>query len=298
MNSSRSSSRPHFTDGVALVWGKGKPRIPKVGNATPKRFASSSWRWQERLASLGIKRISRQTVRNILKEESIPPQPDRPTDRWDKFLRRHGESLWGCDFFTVRTITRRGIRQCYLLVFLNLKTREAIVSPATEYPNSKWVCRQATAFIDATASRSTKPSIVLHDRDTKFTRQFKDTLKNGHVRPTALPKVSPNLNGRTERFGGSLKRECLSKFIFFGKQHLDYVVSLYVDYYNEHRAHSARDNLPPIRIEPPELEKVRLKDIQVKSYVGGLISSSHTRPRDALQTPRRMSSCPPRDDRA
>ena len=185
------------------------------------------------LRKLGIKRISRQTVRNILKEESIPPQPDRPTDRWDKFLRRHGETLWGCDFFTVRTITRRGVRQCYLLVFLNLKTREAIVSPATEHPNSKWVSQQATAFIEATASRTSKPSIVLHDRDTKFTRQFKDTLKNAQVRPSALPKASPNLNGRTERFGGSLKRECLSKFIFFGKQHLDYVVSLYVDYYNE-----------------------------------------------------------------
>ena len=91
--------------------------------------------------------------------------------------------------------------------------------------------------------------------------------------PSALPKPSPNLNGRTERLGGSLKRECLSQFIFFDQQHLDYVISLCVDDYNQRRAHSARDNLPPIRIKLPEQDKVSLEDIQAKSYVGGLISS-------------------------
>ncbi len=117
------------------------------------------------MRKLGIKRISRQTVRNILMEEGIPPQPDRPSDTWDNFLRRHGETLWGCDFFTTRAITRKGIQQLYLLVFLNLKTREAIVSPATAHPNSKWVCRQAEAFLEATNQRAAKPDIVLHDRD-------------------------------------------------------------------------------------------------------------------------------------
>ena len=56
-------------------------------------------------------------------------------------------------------------------------------------------------------------------------------------------------------------------------RHLDYVVSTYLDYYNHHRAHAAREHLPPIRTEPPELETIRLEDIRVKSHVAGLISS-------------------------
>ena len=39
----------------------------------------------------------------------------------------------------------------------------------------------------------------MHDRDTKFTSDFVKTLKDGGVRNNALPKASPNLNGRAER---------------------------------------------------------------------------------------------------
>ncbi len=52
------------------------------------------------LRKLGIKNISRQTVRNILKEHGIEPGPDRTSDSWTEFLNRHGETLWGCDFFS------------------------------------------------------------------------------------------------------------------------------------------------------------------------------------------------------
>ena len=72
------------------------------------------------LRKLGIKGISRQTVRNILKEEGIQPGPDRTSEPWDNFIRRHGETLYGCDFFSVKTITARGIRDLYVLVFLCL----------------------------------------------------------------------------------------------------------------------------------------------------------------------------------
>jgi hypothetical protein len=45
--------------------------------------------------------------------------------------------------------------------------------------------------------------------------------------------------------------ECLRKFIVFGKQHLDH--------------------LPPVRQEPDEIVSLRLNQIEVKSYVGGLV---------------------------
>lgn len=126
------------------------------------------------LRKLGVKKISRQTVRNILKEEGIEPGPDRTSDSWTNFLERHKETLWGCDFFSVRTVTAKGLRELYLLVFLNMETREVYVSPSTEHPNSEWVCEQTQLFIDCTKNRAEKkPDIIMHDRDTKFTRPLR-----------------------------------------------------------------------------------------------------------------------------
>lgn len=225
------------------------------------------------MRKLGIKKISRQTVRNILKEEGIEPGPDRTSDTWDEFIKRHGATLWGCDFFSVKAVTAKGIQTLFMLAFLNLKTREAIVSKSTVHPDSAWVVKQTEAFLDQTRNREEKPSIILHDLDTKFTKEFTAKLKEKGVRTNPLPKASPNLNGRCERFIETIKLEGLRNFIIFGKRHLDYLVIEFCDYYNKHRAHMERDHLPPIREEPTEVVSLKMEQIEVISYVGGLVKS-------------------------
>ncbi len=61
------------------------------------------------MRKLGINQISRQTVRNIPKEEGIGPAPDRTSDKWSNFLERHKNTLWATDFFSVKSITAHGI---------------------------------------------------------------------------------------------------------------------------------------------------------------------------------------------
>jgi hypothetical protein len=85
------------------------------------------------------------------------------------------------------------------------------------------------------------------------------------------------LNGRTERIIGQIKSECLSKFILFGRKHLDHIVSEYVAYFNTQRSHSARSNLPPLAKPPEEVSLLRMDQIEVNSYVGGLIKSFERR---------------------
>ena len=127
--------------------GKSKAKNPKGGQRKPReirelviQIAKTTGFGYTRiigeLRKMGIKKISRQTVRNILKEEGIEPGPDRKSDCWEEFIKRHAETLWACDFFSVKTVTTRGLREMYVLVFLCLETREVIVSPATEHPNS------------------------------------------------------------------------------------------------------------------------------------------------------------------
>lgn len=143
-------------------------------------------------------------MRNILKEEGIEPGPNRKNDCWDNFVKRHAETLWAVDFFSVMTVTLKGLRDMYLMVWLCLETREVIVSESTEYPNSAWVVEQTNEFLEQTLDREKVPSIVMHDRDTKFTKEFTQTLEGWGVRTNKLPITSPNLNGRDERFGRTL----------------------------------------------------------------------------------------------
>ncbi len=225
------------------------------------------------LRKLGIKQISRQTVRNILKEEGIKPGPDRTSDKWSNFLERHKNTLWATDFFSVKSVTARGIQELYLMVFLCMESREVIVSTSTRRPNSKWVVQQTEAFIEQTANRTEKPAIVMHDRDTKFTKEFVATLKAKGIRTNALPVASPNLNGRVERFIQTIKHECLFRFILFGRRHLDHVVGEWVSYYNTIRSHTERKHLPPIQVVPEDMAIIERKKLVVRSHVGGLVKS-------------------------
>ena len=63
-------------------------------------------------------------------------------------------------------------------------------------------------FIERTKDRTEKPDIVMHDKDTKFTKEFVATLKAKGIRTNALPVASPNLNGRCERVIQSLNKVC------------------------------------------------------------------------------------------
>jgi hypothetical protein len=49
------------------------------------------------LKKLGIRSISKNTVKRILKEAGLDPGPQRGEGTWDEFLKQHAASLWQCD---------------------------------------------------------------------------------------------------------------------------------------------------------------------------------------------------------
>lgn len=98
---------------------------------------------------------------------------------------------------------KKGLQELYVMVWLCMTTRELIVSPCTAHPNSAWVAEQTESFLEQTSCRNEKPAIVMHDRDTKFTQEFINKLKQKGVQHNALPQASPNLNGRCERVHSS-----------------------------------------------------------------------------------------------
>ena len=114
-------------------------------------------------------------------------------------------TLWQCDFLSIRSLTTKGIRDLYLLVFLHVESRRVFVSPATFHPNKGWACDQAKAFADHAEESGLGADIVMHDRDGKFMAEFDATLKDAGLRVQKAAYRSPNTVAFVERFNQTLR---------------------------------------------------------------------------------------------
>lgn len=187
------------------------------------------------LKKLGIHSISRSSIKNILKANGLDPSPKRGVGTWDEFIKIHAATLWQCDFISVKTLTPKGFRDLFVLVFLHVETRRVYIPPATYNPNEAWVCEQAKAFLKHAKKAKLGVEILMHDRDGKFTAKFDATLKEAGAKVQKSPYRSPNTLAYVERFNQTLRQELVDHFIVFGERHLNHLCSVFVDYYHRHR---------------------------------------------------------------
>jgi putative transposase len=192
------------------------------------------------LKKLTSYKISRNTVKNILIRNKLPIKPT--PEHWKRFIARHWNTLWACDFFTKRVLTLGGFVDYYVLFFIHVSTRRVRVAGMTHCPDKAWMAQQARNLSMHFEDCGHKPSVIIHDRDIKFTSQFRSILESDNILTKRLPVRSPNLNAHAERWIQSIKSECLGKFVVFGEDHLRYLVKEYTDYYNSVRPHQGLDN--------------------------------------------------------
>jgi putative transposase len=232
------------------------------------------------LKKLGIQSISRNTVKRVLLANGLDPGPQRGVGTWDEFLKIHAATLWQCDFFTVRSFTPKGVRDLFVLVFLHLESRRVFVTPATYHPNEAWVCEQARAFVRHARREKLGADIVMHDRDSKFSAAFDAELRAAGLRVQKSSFRSPNTVAFVERFIQTIQQECLDYFIVFGERHLNYLCTVFVDYYHRLRPHQAKDNdlllarkprrqKKPTRAPPDEV--VSLSEVRCEQRLGGVL---------------------------
>jgi transposase InsO family protein len=81
------------------------------------------------------------------------------------------------------------------------------------------------------------------------------------------------MNAFAERFIGTLKRECLDRFIVLGTRHFDYLVRVLAQHYNAERPHAAIGNRPPAGPAPPPTRAVPSSPLRVvcEERLGGVI---------------------------
>ncbi|VTU02510.1 Integrase catalytic region OS=Rhodopirellula sallentina SM41 GN=RSSM_03231 PE=4 SV=1 [Gemmataceae bacterium] len=146
------------------------------------------------LRKLGVRGVSRTTVKTILKDAGLDPSPERVLGTWDTFVRRHAVTLWASDFLTVRTTTLGGLVDLYLLCFIHVGTRRAFVAGISANPTRWWVTQQARNASMQMGEWGLPATHVLIDHDTKYTAVFDAVLA---AEGCGVKRVGPRLGPRT-----------------------------------------------------------------------------------------------------
>ena len=227
------------------------------------------------LRKLTNRKVSRQTVVNIMRANGLDPGPKRGEKTWDEFIRIHAQTLWQCDFFTKQIWTLKGLRDFYALAFLHVGSRKVFVSPATDHPNADWVVAQAESFCRHVESEGAHADLVFHDSDTKLCQAFDGVLKAQGLRVRRLRPLSPNLNAFIERWIQSIQHECLNHFIVLGERHLNHLISQYVEHYHTERPHRGLDigNELLVPMKPPDDNVPSPDKLVCHERLGGLLKS-------------------------
>jgi transposase InsO family protein len=214
-------------------------------------------------------RIAASTVWSILQQSGIEPAPRRSSETWREFLRAQASGIVACDFFTVDTVL---FRRLYVLVFIELATRQVYLAGITANPTGEWATQQARNIIATFVERTEPIRFLIHDRDSKFTAGFDEVFRSEGIRTIRTPVRAPRANAFVERWIGTVRRECLDRILIVNRRHLERVLPAYIRHYNEHRPHRSLHQRPPIEEPPPGSETdVALDYVRRRDLLGGLI---------------------------
>lgn len=225
-----------------------------------------------RLKTLGFE-ANAETVQNVLERNGIPPSPDRKNSlTWKEFLEIHWDTLSATDFFTWETLRPFGLVTYYVLFFIRLKDRKVHIAGITTNPNENWMRQMARNLTDPETGFLPHKSLLLHDRDDKYTAHFCRLLNEAGVKTVKLPAESPNLNAFAERFVRSIKEQCLSRLIVTSEEFLRKAVKNYVEFYHHGRAHQGIGNVIPFPRAADNVGSLEGKIVK-KSRLGNLLNS-------------------------
>ena len=189
---------------------------------------------EERIANelklkFGI-RVSPRTVEKYLRDGPVRT-PD-PKQRWLTFVHNHAKVIVACDFFVVVTAP---FCTLYVFVIMELCTRRILHHNVTAHPTAEWTLQQFREALPGAHPYR----YVIHDRDSIFSKGLDKGVTDLGVRVLRTPVRAPKANSVCERFGGTLRRECLDFLIPLNERHLKMTLKEWGLHYNRGRPHSS-----------------------------------------------------------
>ena len=252
----------------------GRPGIMTAISSLIVRMATENPRWgytriQGALKNLGHD-VARNTVAKVLKDNGIPPAPDRPSS-WRTFLRAHWGAIAGADFFTSEVWTPRGLVTYYTLFVIDLRSRRVHVAGSTPAPDAGFMAQAARRLTDAVDGFLAGHRVLICDRDRKWTDGFRRIVQDAGVRIVLTPIQAPNANAHAERFVRSIRGECLERLILFGERRLLRALDEFVAHYHGERNHQGLGN----ELIAPETHPAHGTHVRCRERLGGLLRYYH-----------------------
>src|SRR6266542_1541407 len=247
----------------------GRPPLESSLRTLILRLAHENPHWGYRrivgeLKGVGIA-VSATSVRKVLLEAGLAPAPERGPSSWRDFLRAQAASMIACDMMTVETAF---LQRIYVLFFISLANRRIEYIACTTNPDGAWVTQQARNLLMEFGEQQ-RFRFLIHDRDSKFSHAFDEVFRSEGMRVIRTPIQAPNANAYAERWVRTVRADCLDRILILGRRHLEHVLRLYRQHYNEHRPHRARRLLPPDGGDPAPLNTVPC--LHRRDLLGGLI---------------------------
>jgi len=265
----------------------GRPRLTRSLRELIIRLAKENAGWGVRRIVGELKKLAlkagRSTVRRVLVDEKIMPDPDRRAPAgvqtpWRKFIAIHMNVMVACDFFCKTVWTPLGRHVAYVLTFVHLGSRKVFVTPSTFNPTDEWMRQQARNASMWAEDEGIDVRFLLHDHDSKFTQGFDEHFRRDDGGPVLTPIAAPIANCYAESWIAHLKAECLNLLFCFSLRQLDHVCQIYAEYHNEYRPHQALGNRPLNASEPPPHEDhVEPRTVGRHRLLGGLLNHYYRR---------------------
>ena len=191
---------------------------------------------------LGLQ-LSATSVRRILRRHGCGPAPRRNGPSWTAFLRSQAAGMLACDFLTVETV---GLTRLYVLFFVELDRRQVHLAGITAHPTGAWLSQAARNLLMELGERADEFRYLIRDRDAKFVAAFDAVFTATGIDVVKIPPRAPKANAFAERWVRTVRTECLDWTLIWNAQHLDRVLTRYLEHYNTARPHRSLDLDVPV----------------------------------------------------
>src|SRR5207247_8617094 len=112
--------------------------------------------------------------------------------------------------------------------------RELYTGP-TPNTSGEWSVQHARNLIFTNVLELTR--FLIHDRDSKFTAAFDEVFRSEGITVIHTPVQAPQANAYAERFVRTVRNECLDWLLILGRRHLEHVLRVCIQHYNQERRH-------------------------------------------------------------
>ena len=227
--------------------GPGRPGLDPEIQELILQIARDNPRWgcvrvRGELLKLGHA-VSATAIRKLLRRHRIGPAPLRSRQTLKAFLRAQASAIMLTDFFSVDTVF---LRRLYVLLYMELATRRVIWFAVTERPDASWVSQQARNVSWELNELGVHARFVIHDHDHKYGGGSDLVFKADGMAVIRTPIAAPRANAHIERQIGSTLRECLDWLLILNRRHLERVLTVWFEHYNEARPHRGLELRTPI----------------------------------------------------